>query len=1528
MMKQKKQIGFLTKTMIFILITTFVLINRFEKAVTVKAEELSEDYIYEIYEDYICKIYEDDGVAWICGYNGSDTYLNLPDSINGYPVVGIQNLEGSQILYVKIPSSISMMGNAFSKCLNLQTVEFENGRTEIPSDALANVKSLKEVILPETVTTIGSGAFAEDKNLSTINLPSGITEIRSWAFSGCTSLTNITLPDGCWEIGTRAFDGCTSLNEIPSSASLTYIGECAFSGCTQITELTLREGITYIGRWAFEGTQISYVKIPSSVVCMDDEYGSMYGGFSSFSGCMNLETVEFENGITEIPSCALAQVESLKEVILPETVTALNESVFENDKNLLTVNLPSEITTIPENTFFNCSNLTGITLPDKCQEIKDSAFSGCTNLKMVQIPRSVTSISSDAFSEDNNLTIYGYSGSYAQTYAADHNIPFIVLNEGSSEDSITTITKSAAAPVKHYYGVNYYSNTACGDIYDDAKEFTKAMDNYLAELGKAVQKDANAAKKQKKSSAEILKAKDASTNNKFITMQANTPDAVLDSVYAALAQYLEMYVQEGISLGKIDMSASTIDISVNIVKEIQKNLNCNYFTRRINNYTVSFNILSFGIGGGTISVSGNGRSYSGYILTNTQKNNSKILAEYINALSVWEKDALYETLHSIFSDLSEVTGISDFTKSEIKSLLKDKVETLQSKGYGNQLKYCNKVRDGYDIVHDIISAKDADSLSSVMDHAESIYKKLTKLDYSDESVTNKTVSLAMNRLQNTMNQLERDFYDYLYSGKTEGNENWITKKWNSFRSLFIQCPVDLTIYDKTGTILGQITDTDYTYSEDIYISVDNDVKTVIIPDGIEVNLEFNGSDVGTMTYVIEQTKNGEVTGRANYYDITLEKGKEFSQELSNEDISSEFQGEIHSDDLVITPSEYLDVSDETACVTIDSTNNEGGLVLGTGTYVKGDPVTLTAIPDEGYHFKGWYLDKQLVELSTNYRFSALDSVSVYACFEKDRERENISNIEMSELYAGTMDFSVYKNADQTNDILIFTGQDSDLQSLNVQLKKFKKSTSEAEITSYETVFDGVNTFSISSVDIQDVNYIEIYTADGSDLIGTIYYSETDTPTPEEHDFSDQPYFTDDAGKHYQKCKDCGAESEHVACTPGDPVTENVVPFTCDKNGSHDEVVYCTICKQKLSVTSKVDVAPGKHDFGSPVYQWSKDNTTITAKRICARDSSHVEKETVTTVKTIKQPTCTSDGQITYKAVFKNSAFSEQIKTVNGQSALGHHFQNGTCTRCHMRLSGKWMKSGTKWWYRYSNGSYPSNSLCKIDNKWYYFDTAGWMQTGWQKISNSWYYFDADGKMTTGWQYVNKQWYYLNSNGKMATGWQKLNNQWYYLNSDGKMAVGWKNLSHQWYYLNSDGSMAAGWKMVKGQNYYFESNGKMVTGWKQLNKYWYYFESIGKMATGWQYLNKHWYFLNSNGKMATGWKNANNHWYYLDTDGKMAIGWQKIDSLWYYFETDGSMIGKGWHLINNKWYYMYESGAMAANTWIGNNYVDANGVWKK
>ena len=73
-----------------------------------------------------------------------------------------------------------------------------------------------------------------------------------------------------------------------------------------------------------------------------------------------------------------------------------------------------------------------------------------------------------------------------------------------------------------------------------------------------------------------------------------------------------------------------------------------------------------------------------------------------------------------------------------------------------------------------------------------------------------------------------------------------------------------------------------------------------------------------------------------------------------------------------------------------------------------------------------------------------------------------------------------------------------------------------------------------------------------------------------------------------------------------------------------------------------------HDWGEPTYEWSDDNRTVTATRVCKRDESHVETETVETeiTKTTKAPTCSATGVGDFKTKpFKNEAFTE--KTKNG-----------------------------------------------------------------------------------------------------------------------------------------------------------------------------------------------------------------------------------------------------------------------------------------
>ncbi|MBQ1984697.1 MAG: leucine-rich repeat protein, partial [Clostridia bacterium] len=72
-----------------------------------------------------------------------------------------------------------------------------------------------------------------------------------------------------------------------------------------------------------------------------------------------------------------------------------------------------------------CSALTEITIPEKCREIESFAFDRCFNLEAVHIGAGVKSIDYEAFDDCPKLTIYAPAGSYAETWANEHNIPFV-----------------------------------------------------------------------------------------------------------------------------------------------------------------------------------------------------------------------------------------------------------------------------------------------------------------------------------------------------------------------------------------------------------------------------------------------------------------------------------------------------------------------------------------------------------------------------------------------------------------------------------------------------------------------------------------------------------------------------------------------------------------------------------------------------------------------------------------------------------------------------------------------------------------------------------------------------------------------------------------------------------------------------------------------------------------------------------------------------------------------------------------------
>ena len=220
----------------------------------------------------------------------------------------------------------------------------------------------------------------------------------------------------------------------------------------------------------------------------------------------------------------------------------------------------------------------------------------------------------------------------------------------------------------------------------------------------------------------------------------------------------------------------------------------------------------------------------------------------------------------------------------------------------------------------------------------------------------------------------------------------------------------------------------------------------------------------------------------------------------------------------------------------------------------------------------------------------------------------------------------------------------------------------------------------------------------------------------------------------------------------------------------------------------------------------------------------------------------------------------------------------------VKTTGSWQKSGQRWRYRWSDGSYPISQFVKIDRATYWFDDEGWMGTGWHQIDGSWYWFASSGAMATGWIKSGGLWYWMDSTGKMTTGWQK----------------------------------------VDGKSYWMDASGAMVTGWKKISGSWYCFANSGEMLTGWYEYEGAWYWLSkSSGKMATGWVKVGSAKYWMKPSGAMATGWQQIDGKWYWFASSGALKVNGW--VGN--YYVGPDGAMLTSTVTPDGYrVGADGKW--
>lgn len=397
-------------------------------------------------EDVLEKVIVEDGIEIIDDYAfcGADMEkIELPNTIK---TIGWNAFTESNLEEISIPESVTHIGAyAFWDCRKLKKVYISKGLEELGTmetymssekkkligifAGCYNFESLvvdednpyymsyenslytadgKELIeynpsmtelklLPQT-EIIGTEAFLRTMygDSKIITLPDGITELGYRSFACCHNLTEFNMPDTVVSLKELAFESCESLKSLKISKNLEEIGQDSLYECNSLQRLEIPDKVNSLGYFKFGGCKYVYI---GSGFCEEMDAG-LWDWFTSDGRYVEISEhnpyyKSFKNSLYTADGKKLLGYGGTEEISqLLGSVEVIGDSAIYTKG--------------------------GVILPDSVKEIENSGeYFSTISADWVFIPRTTTII--------NTLkvkTIYGYTGSEAETYAKNNGITF------------------------------------------------------------------------------------------------------------------------------------------------------------------------------------------------------------------------------------------------------------------------------------------------------------------------------------------------------------------------------------------------------------------------------------------------------------------------------------------------------------------------------------------------------------------------------------------------------------------------------------------------------------------------------------------------------------------------------------------------------------------------------------------------------------------------------------------------------------------------------------------------------------------------------------------------------------------------------------------------------------------------------------------------------------------------------------------------------------------------------------------------
>lgn len=245
-------------------------------------------------------------------------------------------LDLSEAQFTEIPAQqFRIYSNTDTTMMYLHKVSLPEGLTKINREAFYN-SFVEEINFPSTLQSIGYQAFYMSHILEVI-LPDNLTEMGEGVFKYAYWLKKARFGKNLTTIPRETFNLCHYLNDVVLPEELKTVEYYGFHECHAL-QTTLPEKLETVGSRAFEGCWNFYPRLPNSLKTIRN---------AAFNTCNAMDSLIVPSSVTTIEEYAFCNCANLRYAELSVEQYKIPKAIFDNTPKLEVIKLNSSTVVEP-----------------------------------------------------------------------------------------------------------------------------------------------------------------------------------------------------------------------------------------------------------------------------------------------------------------------------------------------------------------------------------------------------------------------------------------------------------------------------------------------------------------------------------------------------------------------------------------------------------------------------------------------------------------------------------------------------------------------------------------------------------------------------------------------------------------------------------------------------------------------------------------------------------------------------------------------------------------------------------------------------------------------------------------------------------------------------------------------------------------------------------------------------------------------------------------------------------------------------